>query len=700
MPIMYRNMMTGRTISAPDTRLHGAARRGKRGDPARGQILIVLLLAMTLLVGLIFYVLNMGVQANRRLDTQDTADAVAVSGGGWIARTLNLVAMNNVASSRLLAMVPIMDALPLSVQMSAEELAAWKEAINAQLARGVPEEYLKRGLESLSERMGRQSDILAAMNNSLNQSGFEMDQTTHWAYRGGGGAPPNGKLWKAVTTLDEFSQSAIESAGILAQADAVRFGKSNLTDMAFLVPIVPRPPARRGEFRDYQPTLQGREHVYSNRATLRYTGGRGGAIPDMQWPHRLGPWARLYRWRYPIYRTIVTGREWVPGQPGPQVRGNRGNVNVGGRRVGASAKQRGGGRPGHWRTVTDRKHIGYGTEGPYHWAMERIDWWAQDHGQHHRGKLPDTYFYNYMHEISGIKLGYMFGSQSLRSIHYPQWIGDYPTALQMAQRDDVRIDRTMFYLVEIVSSVPESSPDWLSHGTYYTNGEYPISIWTSNWNDPAKWGIPKVSDYVWKDSYTYQTTYDHRIGLRKQIDPMTGEPLFQDVYVVAWYVFGGVDIGAEVEIDNPCNWDSYDALPAPTLLDTSVGDYDPGPAPEYRSDPDEGYRREYFTYLGVGGAGDQAMVWSSQFTNPNPSEQIVAVAQSKVFNHSSFDLWTQDWQVTLMPVSKWRDWAWRLDEGSGNIHEVGYLVTYDELRRVYDYMSAMNEDLAETYLKH
>ncbi|MCK4277383.1 MAG: hypothetical protein KAX78_12765, partial [Phycisphaerae bacterium] len=65
------------------TRKHRRAGRG-------GQVLVLTLLAMTLLVALIFYVYNVGGQVNRRTELQNAADAVAVSGAGWMARSMNV----------------------------------------------------------------------------------------------------------------------------------------------------------------------------------------------------------------------------------------------------------------------------------------------------------------------------------------------------------------------------------------------------------------------------------------------------------------------------------------------------------------------------------------------------------------------------------------------------------------------------------
>ena len=58
--------------------------RRYRGRPARrGAVLIVMITAITLLVGLVFFVINLGDQVNRRLSLQNAADSAAISGAGY-----------------------------------------------------------------------------------------------------------------------------------------------------------------------------------------------------------------------------------------------------------------------------------------------------------------------------------------------------------------------------------------------------------------------------------------------------------------------------------------------------------------------------------------------------------------------------------------------------------------------------------------
>ena len=145
-------------------------------------------------------------------------------------------------------------------------------------------------------------------------------------------------------------------------------------------------------------------------------------------------------------------------------------------------------------------------------------------------------------------------------------------------------------------------------------------------------------------------------------------------------------------VSNPANWDRFDELPAPTLLDTSYGDYG--------EDPDEGIRREYFAYLGMVRRFSSSAVWGQRFAPANPSGSVLAAAQAKVFNNTSWDLWTQDWQVQLTRLRGWSDWTLRVGEGVADAQYVGDVVGSEELDLVYEYMSALDSEMVDLYVNH
>jgi len=649
-----------------------------------GQVLMIVLLAIVLLAGIIFYVINVSDQVNRRVSMQNAADAAAISGASWMARSMNVIAMNNVACTRVLALVPILDSFPLSTKMAYEEVDAWTGRLDDQLKRGVPDSWIRDGLQSLRDRMARQRDVLAPMHAYFNpggQIGAPITPLTTWSIRGTGGPPPHGKLWQAAEAMDEFSQATLFSAPVLTQANAVRYGNLNEAEVAFVAPVLPELPAERTNYGDFESPV------------------KRGRIPDHMYPQRLGPYDRLYKWRDYRYRNVRERDRLVPGTPGRgKIRGGSGNVNVGGRRRGRSARGTTANPNPHWtyRTV-GRILMGYTVYGPYTWMLRRIrgyamGWW-HNRG-YYPGELSDTYFHEYQRKIADIKLGYMWGSHNPRYIHHPQWHTDYPKCRAMAAAG-ARVNRTMFYLVEIRSKYPKNAPGWMSPKTYVTNGELPIAMWVKGWQDPAGWGIKQLNEWIWEDQYEYETTWDSKISIPHQRDPVTGEEKWHKVYMVATYVFGGIDVGGEVEVTNPANFDNRNDLPSPVVMTHAHGDYD-------MSQPhhDLGVRRKVFSYLGIASKNDNPMVWSQRFGSGNPFRGVMAVGQAEIFNTTSWDTWTQDWKAQLVPVTDWREWTDRLRRGETDAADTAGFVDPQTVTRIREYFSRLDEQLVEAMLHH
>lgn len=656
---------------------------GKRQHDCSGQVLVVVLLGMVLLGGMIFYVVNVGDQSNRRVEMQNAADSAAISGAAWMARSMNVIAMNNVAATRMLALVPILDAFPLSTKMGHEEVRAWVRCLEAQLERGVADSWLREGLESLKKRMARQRDVLAPMDDFFNNGGYQVETMTFWGLRGHRGGPPHGTLWQAAQSLDEMGQAAAISAPYLAQANAVRYGRSNQAETAFVVPILPELPARRTTYADFSGPV------------------RRGLIPDRAPPHRLGPYDRLYKWRNYRYHNITQRGQLIPGKPGHgPIRNDSGNVNIAGRTSGRSA--RGQESRDHWsQEVIGRILLGYTVYGPFEWMRRRVHgyaqgWWRRQ--GYNDGELADTFFHEYHDKMARIKLGYMWGSQQLRKLHYPQWVVEYPTARALAQRPDVRVTWTMFYLVEIRSKHPKDHPAFMSPGTFQTNGDLPIALWVKGWEDPADWdNTTQLSEWVWENRWQYETTEDWEIGITRQNDA-TGQPIWQQVYMVGQYVFGGIDVGGEVEIRNPANFLTRQDLPAPILMDTAVGDYDVS-QPHH----DLGVRRDVFTYLGVASQKNTARIWPRRFASGNPFGGILALAQAEIFNTRSWGLWTQDWKVKLVPVTGWGNWTERMGAGIADAPATNGMVDPEVVQRIQDYLwqlAPVDEAMVNMMLQH
>ena len=593
-----------------------------RATRRRGQILIMTLLGLTVLVGMVFYLFNVGTQVNRRVELQHAADSAAISGTAWMARSMNTVAMNNMGQVKLLTNSIILDSMPLATEMSYNELKGWDQAVLAQLGAGVPNRnsegwLIEEALQNIHAKINQQSEILADMDRALNHSGFKMDQTTHWRVDG---QDNSGHLWQAMAGLQGFSEVTVSTCGALAQSNAVRWGTSGHTDVAFLTPILPVMPASLGNFLDFAPLMVGFEQIGNDGAVVdgKVLNGAGGAIPDMVYPYRLGPFARLLHWRDEQYKVIPatwvppvgtpphyvqdTPPKWVSGNPEPVIPGDNvsGIPGDGGRETGTSQPPLhagsggdGGGHyeggTGHWEGDGTPGHfegggkvdMGYTTYGPVRPALEYVSAWAS-------AKLSYPHFAQYEAQIARVKLSYMFAiNPVLQKIRKPDWKSLYPDAKQAATDGKHTPRETLYYVVRIYSKVPEGASGWLQPGNFWSNVHdpqvvnntttIPLSCWYDGWvdmdNPPGPPVLPalkwtRVKNYVWKASSTGQTTSLREAGILPKKNDKGGYEL-QTVYFVEYRVFGGLDVGADVEISNPYNWKSWnEGQPRPMMLNT------------------------------------------------------------------------------------------------------------------------------------
>jgi hypothetical protein len=697
----------------------------------KGVVLILTLLGMTCLVAMIFFVYNMSIQVSQRVRTQNAADAVAVSGAGWMARSMNVIAMNNCAQSRMLALVPIFDSIPLAAEMAEAELKGWQESTEVLRGRGIPNpselprNAVDEALENLNSRYTVQYDAMDVFEDIAN-SEYDMREATYWRHPDGSGDVPYGEFWQSAIGLEEFSRATIENAERLAQSNAVRFGQANDMDGAFMLPIVPYLPAEQGSFSDFDTVLRSNIIVNADGAEIRVN-PPGGAIPDMMYPHRLGPFANLFKWRH-RFRSYVGG-VYIPGDPGVSV------PEPPGRWEGQTLNYQGSG--GYWQGG-ELAELGYRTYGPFEWALNHVStpgyvWPVTEEGEDgEESGNADSYFVSYIRRMGQMKMNYMFAENppvtELYTMHYPDWtaLGDYEAAKRIAEEAEnalpgepvPRVYQTLTYCVWVQSYIEPGKAGYLSDritsaedpwihgdrtefGNYWTNVSNPAINWNSRWVDPELvlnrmyQDVERIHSDAWKVKLEYREHVRDTHG-QVVIDRTTGEPMTRTVYVTCVFIFGGIDVGGDVEIRNPCNYDAYDILPTPFLYDAE--------AAPYSDSHDEGARREYFTFLSVVSKDSEGDVWPEKFKAREPLAATVGVAQAELFNRSSWGLWTQDWQVQLVPVTQWEDWLEEMDEGEqvlyGGDPDVSEALEPGYVEEMFEYFRAIDPSMVERFMNH
>ncbi len=690
----------------------------------RGQVLVILLLSMAVLVGLVLFVFNLGDQVNRRLELQNAADSAAISGAGWMARAMNTIAMNNVAQSRMIALVPILDALPLAIEMTLEDVLAWEKMLDP-LARQVQNSPRILNLQEramLTEAIANlqtvydsgaglanvsKTDLLNDAHSALTEK--FMKGITHW---------PDGELWQAAIALGDISLAAAESAAELAQLNATEFALASGAESAFLLPASSSFPYLEGDFDSFAPVLIGHvttdtddddlplpktaefESPVSDWKSLgqyyRYSWPRnhpiGGAIPEQGdgevEAHRLGPFFKLFGWRNEVYD--LSDSERTSSTLGVDSDQDSGSSPVNSARQGGSITH-------SWDPEPEL--IGYESYGPYSWALTHIMGLTE---------LWDTNFKRHIRDVAEIKLGYMFDGGPLESVHFPEWITDYDEAKRIGQVEPTRVKETRVIRIRIISSVQRDSANWLGEKTVtdpatgqditvrtFTSSHLNPEIrWWKRWKDPATFGGSRLGTLpIWEKEY--QSIYGGKvpnIGLYDN-GPHT-------LYRLDLWLFIGADVGEDVEVSDPSKGRGPGDGPRPILLDTSDGDYETDDAG--RSNADEGVRRELFTYLGVAGKANKtrASVKPAPFDPASPHEKMVAVAQASVFNNESWDLWTQTWQARLVPVTKFGPAGYENTWKSAMSDALAGGRASIDLAPFAEFFTAISDEMADMYFNH
>jgi hypothetical protein len=298
----------------------------------------------------------------------------------------------------------------------------------------------------------------------------------------------------------------------------------------------------------------------------------------------------------------------------------------------------------------------------------------------------------WVNRLTGYKQGYLWPGTAIRKVIDPDFVTDFNEAVAIAEQDRSKIKETWFLAVEMKSKFERGKSGFLSPGSYsfyVTAGQSdrntPRTVRMRGWQDPRTWNAEQIGDWVWRDEWEYQTSFDPAIGIQAQFDA-NGRPIMQPVYRIDTFVFLGVNIGPEYEIRNPHNFGSRSGLPAPTDLDHGRLKHD-----------DEHARREFLSFLAFAEVDDGAIAWRSRFTGNKPYPFQVAMAQAHVFNNHSWDLWTQMWEAQLRPVDGVDHWLELMDSGDTSALPSG--VTEQKVDELKKYLESIREIVDELSVK-
>ena len=621
--------------------------RHARSARSRGAVIVLALLGAFLMAGMIGYVFNTGRHAQLRQQTQHSADATAISGAGYVARSFNTVAMNNVEISRLIAVVQMLDAVPLSIEYTLLDVRATAERVEEQLSNGgaaTPEGTQQ--LREIAEDLREQERQLVEMDQLFNQSGYDVREMTFYDSEFG-----RGELWKAMESLDAISLATMEQIQDLTQVTAVETGQRNMhgggSAFSAVAPFESGIIWKRYEFDDFRnPVVRGRlPNWVDDTVTNR------------------GPYDTIFGWRRNRRESIeIPNPNYQPQQTSTDRFGSTwsGGTGRGGRptiRVGS--------------TLT-----GYTTYGTWQWLGDiirsRID--APQ-------VLYNSQFVTRVNRMGGNKLNDLWPNSAREWVFLdPQWITSFEQAESIIDAGTPRVAYTQFvrmdfeqYFVDGVPRGPETMTDW--HIIRPRRG------WTTV---P---GATKIKNHVWEDEA--ETTW---IQTRIEIDANGNQREVEEEHRITYrreFVWAGINVGPVIEIRNPNPTSRSDELPAPIDFDHT--------AMERPVDGAIGYPGSPFTFLGIAKQPNQAPMLTSLYRT-SAYDGHVGLAQAAVFNNHSWDLWTQMWHAQLEPINDYDGWVSLIQSQIGNASGNDDLST-GELENLTEYLDSLR-DLAPILLHH
>ena len=654
----------------------------------RGVIIVIMLMAMMLLAALVFHLINITQQLNNRIIVQNAADAAATSGAGWVARSMNIVAMNNESMAHYIALINFLDSFPQAVEYTTKEQIALKLALDNQLNRGLggsPPALMSivtDQFQKLSEEMGIEIDAELTPIDEFFQNTFDVTQMT--AYNGPDG---KGRLWQTIEALDKVNQATMEALPEVAQLGATGGANLNLPSgnaATVFLPGLVEIPYQRGSFQDFRdPVLVG------------HFG------PGMDDPiNRRGPWDAVFGWRNRIctdWQQISSGTTIV----GPPGGGGGGGGGGGAPPVGIGLGTSGG----RGRCV---RHGAYVTWGPLGQLFRHLN-------SFNCGRLHHTRLGMYVRSISDYKLNYLWpGSRQIGPVFDPDWRVTFAESEQIATAGDPPIRGTSYFELGIKSRIPMGGGGFLSDGSWAFNpdrvchgplrSEARIShrpgrppAQPARWVDPRQWDrhpqFTKLTDHVWRQERTiWIMGGDPEIGLDPLYvtDPDTGEmeEQPQPVYLINHFIYGGINVGVQVDIENPYqgfNPNSADS-PAPTDFQHN------------QITPSETHRDQYLRYYAIVRMTDRPQVWQNLFGGGKPSPNVVAIAGAEVFNNHSWDLWTQMWHSQMRRVVSYEHLLNLLGDANGGL-AAETAASGDEMADLAAYLEAAST-MADSMLYH
>ena len=471
-----------------------ASRPPRKRSRVRGVVLIIAMFAIILLAALLAYIVNLGRHVNARVITQNAADAAAISGAGWVAQSMNTVAMNNVTSAQYLATVNVLDGMPMVTQNALHQQSFLRDRLATHLNAGLNWPFAMQRLGNvvnpelgmLEQELTDEVNLLQPVHNYFQSN--DIREITHFEAPSG-----RGRIWQALKGLEDFSLAVLESTGEIAQVNAVRAGQSNLstersqgdlTDNEYQIEIGRNltgmiPPMPRIDYRwQGHPDASARTSFDDFERPVRQ-----GLLPEWADDDVLvrGPFDTVFGWRN-VQRAVVG---WGPGGGGgggpapPQTPNNPdpGGVDdpFGGPTIGDLPNP----NPNPPNAIMAPTH--YATYGTLTNAINHIRNFVYRSRLHsgHPPNLRHSPFAGWTSQLAQTKSNFVWpqdGQTGYTDFAQPQWSAVYPSQVGVITPDEnypaqrpgeiTAFSETAFFQINVKSRFPAGHSQFMASGSW------------------------------------------------------------------------------------------------------------------------------------------------------------------------------------------------------------------------------------------
>ncbi len=287
----------------------------------RGAVLLIVLVAITLLVGLMFFVFNLGSQVSRREELQNSADAVATGGAGWLARSMNTIAMNNVGQAKMISSAFVLDAIPLAAELAIKELQvdtltddSLAKGLERQIERGLPDTRREQGCARSASYATVCADAILILPATETPFGPLWPGDVNAEFPQYDYPSVQARIQAAGTILDESQRQGTWSQS--AAVNEYRSRSYETLDPAATAEWTTRLASTDGRFRVYawwSSDTDGSHRYSSATYTLTTAGGEVASVVDQN--RNSGAWIDLGEYTFPVTQGDAEIRVRLQGPP-------------------------------------------------------------------------------------------------------------------------------------------------------------------------------------------------------------------------------------------------------------------------------------------------------------------------------------------------------------------------------------------------